>query len=72
MGVFRFIVGVIYPQELSPEVRQFPPGALCLCRLILAVFKLVTIYILTIDVFKILGIHKKLKSYTAEWSKLQY
>jgi hypothetical protein len=71
MDVFGFI-GVIYPQEISPEVWQFPPGTLCLCRPTNAVFELVTMYILTIDVFETPGIHKKLKSYTGEWSKLQY
>ena len=58
MGVFGFI-SVSYPQELSPEKWQFPPGTLCLYRPTNAVFKLVTMYILTIDVFENLGIHKK-------------
>jgi len=58
MGVFGFM-GIIHPQELSPEEWQFPPGTLCLCRPTNAVFKLFTTYILTIDVFETLGIHKK-------------
>jgi len=56
MGVCGFI-GVIYPQGLSPEVRQFPPGTLCLCQPTNAIFKLVTLCLLTIDVFETLGIY---------------
>jgi hypothetical protein len=58
MGVFGFI-GVIYPQELSPEVWQFPPGTLYLCRSTNAAFKLVPMYIVTVDVFETLVIHTK-------------
>jgi hypothetical protein len=58
VGVFGFI-GVIYTQELSPELWQFPPGLLYLCGPTNAVFKLVTIYILIIDVFETYNTHKK-------------
>jgi len=61
----NFVYGCVWfyrcnlPSGTVSRIWQVPPGTLHLCWPTNAVFKLVTMYILTIDVFETLVVHTK-------------